>query len=159
MSKIQELLNSEDAILVFDVDGVLARIEYGEYNHFNLADDDWSQSIEDGDVYYPDDQAIPYMVDFIKNKNINNIYTCSKSFTPKEDELKIKFLTRVFNIKEDHIFFVRDNKEKVDVLFKIKELNKDYPDNHIAMIDDNLEVLNNIRNNSDFATIHVSSFM
>ena len=33
MSKIKEILDSEKSIIVFDVDGVLAPIEYGEYNH------------------------------------------------------------------------------------------------------------------------------
>ena len=48
MSKIQELLNSDDTILVFDIDGVLARMEFGEYNHYYSSDEDWSKKIEEG---------------------------------------------------------------------------------------------------------------
>ena len=34
MSKIREIINDENSILVFDIDGVLATMEWGEYNHF-----------------------------------------------------------------------------------------------------------------------------
>ena len=92
MSKIQELIKSDDTIMVFDVDGVLARIEYGEYNHFCVSDEVWSKIIDEGALFYTDSQAIPSMVDYIKTKNIDNIYTCSKSYSKKEDEMKIRFL-------------------------------------------------------------------
>jgi len=159
MSKIQAIIQDESSILVFDVDGCLARMEYGEYNHFALDDDNWNALIQTGEAFYPDDQAIPMMQDYIKTRNINNIYACSKSYSPKEDEMKIRFLKSAYNIIDDHIYFVRENNEKLDVLVKIKELNKEIDDHHIAMIDDSTEVLNNIKENSSFTTIHISSFM
>ena len=32
-SKIGDLFQDENTVYIFDVDGVLARLEYGEYNH------------------------------------------------------------------------------------------------------------------------------
>ena len=38
MSHIKELLNDKESVLVFDVDGVLALLEWGKYNHYNEND-------------------------------------------------------------------------------------------------------------------------
>ena len=42
---------------------------------------------------------------------------------------------------------------------KIKELRPDIDDKHIAMVDDTVDVLNSVKEHSNFATIHISSFM
>jgi hypothetical protein len=159
MSKIQDLINDNDTILVFDVDGSLAKMEYGEYNHFALDDDSWTELLETGESFYDDSQAIPSMVDYIKTKDINNIYVCSKSYSANEDNMKIRFLTSAYGILSDHIYFVKDNLEKLNILNIIKEKNPNIENNHIAMIDDSVEVLNNIKEHSNYATIHISSFM
>ncbi|MCR5224363.1 MAG: hypothetical protein K6C11_04370 [Bacilli bacterium] len=159
MSKIQELINDNNTILVFDVDGTLARMEYGEYNHFALDDDSWTKLIESGEAVYPDSQAIPSMVEYMKNKDMNNIYVCSKSYTTKEDNMKTRFLMSAYNILEDHIFYSRDNDSKLDVLNRIKEIRNITDDHMIAIVDDSLEVLNHIKENSNYSTIHISSFM
>lgn len=159
MTGIQKLIESDDTIFVFDVDGVLARMEYGEHNHFDVDDDTWTKLILNGKCFYPDEQAIPSMVKFVKSKDINKIYVCSKSFADKEDEMKKRFLISAFGILEDHIYFVRENADKLNVMFEIKQLNEDIPDEKIAMVDDTVSILNNIKEKSKFATIHVSSFM
>ena len=159
MSKIQELLNSDDTILVFDIDGVLARMEFGEYNHFYLSDDEWTKLVEEGYSFYPDTLAMPSLVKYIESKNIDNIYVCSKSYTDKEDAMKVTFVKNNYHIKDDHIFFVKSNDAKLDILNKIKENHPNTPDNHIAMVDDTVDVLNNIMENSGFATVHISSFV
>ena len=41
MSRIKELLKDNNSVLVFDVDGVLAVLEFGERNHFGLNDEEW----------------------------------------------------------------------------------------------------------------------
>ena len=159
MSKIQDLINSNDTIMVFDVDGVLAKMEYGEYNHFAVDDDTWNKLIEEGEQFYKEEQAIPRMVEYVKSKDINNIYVCSRSFNVKEDAIKRSFLISVYGILEDHIYFVRNNEDKLKIMFKIKELNPNVEDNHIAMVDDTVSILNNIKESSNFATVHISSFM
>ena len=41
MSRIKELLNDKNSILVFDVDGVLTVMEFGDRNHYYACDDEW----------------------------------------------------------------------------------------------------------------------
>ena len=43
MSKIKEVLENKDSVIAFDVDGVLAPIEYGEYNHYYANDEEWQK--------------------------------------------------------------------------------------------------------------------
>ena len=159
MSKIQELIHDDSTILVFDVDGVLAKMEYGEYNHYALDDEAWTNAILNGESFYHEDDVIDSMKKFIESKNLDNIYVCTKAFSEEEGKMKSDFINKYYNIKNDHIFYVNDNKEKLEIMHKIKELNPSIPDNHIAMIDDTVEVLNYIMDNSNYATIHISSFM
>ena len=42
ISQIKRLLQESDIVRVFDVDGVLALQEWGEYNHFDLSDEEWA---------------------------------------------------------------------------------------------------------------------
>ena len=42
---------------------------------------------------------------------------------------------------------------------KIKELNPNLEDKYFVMIDDTVEVLNHIMDNSNFSTVHISSFL
>ena len=73
MSKIKKLLNSDDTVLVFDIDGVLALLEFGEYNHYYLDDDAWDKATNDGINYYDELKVSKRMQEFLKNKNMNNI--------------------------------------------------------------------------------------
>jgi hypothetical protein len=54
MSKIEEILENKDSVIAFDVDGVLAPIEYGEYNHYYADDNIWKEEIEKGRDFYKD---------------------------------------------------------------------------------------------------------
>ncbi len=159
MSKIKDLLKDINTVLVFDVDGVLAKIEYGKYNHYLLDDKKWAMSTASGDVYYKEDSVIKSMQEYINTRKIDNVFTCSKVLNEKEEKLKINFLVKYYNIKKDNIYFVYSNEEKLEVLNKIKENYLNLKDYQIAMIDDNMGVLNHIRDNSNFATIHISSFI
>ena len=51
------------------------------------------------------------------------------------------------------------NEDKVEVLKKIKEKYSELDDKYFVMIDDTIEVLNYIMENSNFSTVHVSSFL
>ena len=64
MSKIKELLNDKESVLVFDVDGVLALLELGEYNHFSLNDEEWFKECERGINYYTENKVINKMKNF-----------------------------------------------------------------------------------------------
>ena len=75
-----------------------------------------------------------------------------------EDNMKYEFLTKNYNIKKENIYCVREDNLKKEAL---KEIKKKYPnleDKKIIMIDDSVSVLTDIMNNTNFSTVHVSSF-
>ena len=45
------------------------------------------------------------------------------------------------------------------VVERIKKLNPNLEDKYFVMIDDTVEVLNHIMDNSNFSTVHISSFL
>lgn len=160
MSKIKELFNDNKTIYVFDIDGVLAKIEYGQYNHYMLDDEAWAKEIEKGKIFYNDDLAINTMKHFIESKDITKIYVISKIATKKEIDQKIDFLKRNYSILENHVYYVNNNKEKLNILNKIHDKHKELDSKYIVMIDDNVDdVLSYIAFNSNYSTIHISSFM
>jgi len=159
VSKIQELINDLNTILVFDVDGVLARIEHGKYNHFNDNDEEYDLALKNGVNFYDNSIAIKTMQDYIKTRCIDNIYICSHVHNDIEASQKIIFLEGNYNIKRENIYFVNENEEKLDVLNKIKSMYPNVQEDHIALVDDTLSILNHVMNNSNYATIHFSSFI
>jgi len=157
-TKLNELLESNDEIYAFDVDGVLIPIEYGEYNHYMLNDKEWEEAIKSDDLYENQRESIT-IKDFISTKDINNIYVVSRVCNEYEAASKIKYLEKHFNIKKENMYFVKNDEDKLDALRTIKKLRNIEDERKIAMIDDTVSVLNNIMDNSNFATIHVSSFL
>lgn len=158
MSKIKELLKDKDTVLAFDVDGCLAVLEFGEYNHYSLSDESWIDAINSGKEFYSSDRVSSFFKNFISNRNIDNIYAITKSYTTNEDNMKYEFLTKNYNIKKENIYCVREDSLKKEAL---KEIKKKYPnleDKKIIMIDDSVSVLTDIMNNTNFSTVHVSSF-
>ena len=67
--------------------------------------------------------------------------------------------TIAYGILKDHVYLVYHNDEKLDVINKIKKLNPNLEDKYFVMIDDTVEVLNHIMDNSNFSTVHISSFL
>ena len=158
MNKIHEIINDEKAVLVFDIDGVLAKLEYGEYTHYNVNDEEWAKALENGGSFYTDDLAFNYFKNFFKKKNMDNIYVATQVMNQIEADQKIDFVYRNYNIKKENVFVTKTTDEKLDILGKIKKM-KDVDDKYIVMIDDTVSVLNNIMDNSNFSTMHISSFI
>ena len=158
MSKIEEILENKDSVIAFDVDGVLAPIEYGEYNHYYADDNIWKEEIEKGRDFYKDVRVVKTLKDFIDKRNINNIYVITKVVSEKEFIDKINFLTTKYNILKENCFMVYDDLDKLNIL---KEINKKYniEEKYIALVDDTVSVLNNIMDNSKYTTIHISTFL
>ena len=73
MSKISSIIQDKDSILVFDVDGVLAKLEFGEYNHF-MSDEEWESAYLNGIKCYDESKVIKKMQEFLKTRNMNNVY-------------------------------------------------------------------------------------
>ena len=166
MTRINELLNDKESIFVFDVDGVLAKMEFGDNNHYFKvepgvdSDIQFTREIVRGHNFYTDDLVNKTLQSFIKNIDSKKVYILSRCFTKEEQDLKDNFLLRNYNILKDNIMYVESYKDKLEALNLVKKLNPDIDDEHIIMVDDNIDdVLNYIMDNSNYSTVHVSSFM
>lgn len=153
MSKVLDYLMKDDVKIVFDVDGVLAPFEFGELKHNGCKDEDWENFVIENKPY-DNIRAIPQLKQFIDNKGLNNIYACSVS-APYEEQNKRDFVVREYGISIKNIKFVRDKKDKIAFL---KELAKETDESKIAIVEDTVSTLNQIFDNTDFITVHISSF-
>ena len=158
MSKIKELLKDKDSVIAFDVDGVLAKIEFGENTHF-VNDVHWNYILKNNMNTYTEDKVSKKMQDFIKTKNIDNIYVITKVNHENEYIQKIDYCNKFYNIKKENIFYVKEDSEKAKVLLKIKENYKELEDEKIIMVDDTTNVLTDVMNNTNFSTAHISTFL
>ncbi len=166
MTRLNELLNDEKSIFVFDVDGVLAKMEFGDNNHYYNedssidSDEQFRDAVVGGRNFYTDDLVNDTMKKFLDKLDSNRIYVLSRVLSTEEQDIKDDFLLRNYNVKKENIMYVRDFKDKLEALNLVKKLNPDTDDEHIIMVDDNVdEVLNYVMNNSKYTTMHISSFM
>lgn len=158
MSKIKELFEDDKTIYVFDVDGVLCKIEFGDYNHYAFSDEKWAEEIIKDNLYL-NEKPIKVMQEFINQLNINNVYVVTKVMNKEEYLDKIEFLNKYYHILKEHIYSTYSKEDKLN---KLNEIKKNYPnidDKYIVMIDDDVDVLNNIMDNSNYSTVHISSFL
>ena len=155
MSKILEHLMKPSTTVVFDVDGVLAAYEFGELNHCGCQDEYWEDFCK-GNNPYDKAKPIPQIEKFIKAKGRNHIYVCSVA-KDYERINKTAFCMREYGISRDHIFFVDNASEKQAVLEKIEEMEGKKQIN-IALVEDTVTTLNQLYTETDFCTVHVSSF-
>ena len=159
MSEIKTLLDDDKTVFVFDVDGVLAKLEFGKYNHYETDDDTWNINCEKGINLYDENLVVKKMQEFLSNKDKERIYVVTKVGTKKEENYKTAYLNKYYKIKSDNIFYVYDNKEKLSALNKIKNKYMDLEDKYIVFIDDTVEVLTYIMCNSNYSTVHISTFL
>lgn len=159
-SKIMKMLKDKDTAVVFDIDGVLAAYEDGEYHHCSCLDDQWKEYVESHDVYSTI-RPLKTIQEWIeRNKTIKKVFVCSTSSGEIEDVQKVKFVKNNYNIPESHIFFVRHNYEKLLVLEKIHKTYFPYlKERQIVMVEDTAAVLANIYEKSNYSTAHISSFI
>ena len=158
MSKIKEILEDKNSIIAFDVDGVLAPIEYGEYNHYYANDEEWAEEIEKGTDFYENVRVVKSIKEYINTKDINNIYVITKVMNEKEFSDKQKFLNKNYGILKENCFYVYDDKEKLNYLDEIRD-KTNIDDRLIVMVDDTVSVLNHIMENSNYTTVHISTFL
>ena len=159
MSRIKELLKDDNSILVFDVDGVLALLEFGERTHYEMNDELWKQANEKGINYYTEEKVSKKMQNFLKDKNMNNIYVITTVGNNNEGEFKREYVNKYYNIKKENVIYVKDNSEKTTEIIKIKEKYPNILDEQIIMIDDTTDILSSIMEHTNFSTAHISSFL
>lgn len=157
ISKIKDLFDMNETVYFFDVDGVLAVLEFGIYNHFDLDDDSWILKTKEEDLYQ-NVRVNKTIQRFLNDKDKSRVYVITRSATVEEFECKKKFANINFGILYDHIYMVDDFDEKLNVMNEIKNLYPTIEDKFFVMIDDSVGVLNNIKEHSNYSTVHVSSF-
>ena len=159
MSKIKDLLNDNKSILVFDVDGVLALLEFGERRHYALDDNSWEKANQEGINFYNEDKVSKKMQKFLNKKDKARIYVITTIGGNNEGLFKQEFVNKYYSVLKDHVYFVDKNRDKTNILIKIRNMHKDVDDENIIMIDDTVEILNDVMEKTNFSTAHISSFL
>lgn len=143
MTKEQEqyLLNN---ILVFDIDGTLAKYEFPNYRTKCFEYKEWAlNSMLDGDMYK---DAIPTSLfkDIIEKHESKELYILGTCLTSFEASSKIKFLQKHYpNIPQENIIFVGSNDLKYVILEGLYQ-NLMPEDKNIIMIEDNPNIMGDI---------------
>ena len=158
MSKIEELFANPDTVYFFDVDGVLVRLEFGDYHHYYSTDEEWAEALHSHD-FYENMKPVVTMQDFFKNKDMSKVYVVTKVMNEEEKNQKIRFLNKVYHILPDHVFEVYQNEDKLTVMKKVQEFYPELDSKFFVMIDDTSDVLTYIMTHSNYSTVHVSSFL
>lgn len=150
--------NFHNSIMCFDVDGVLAEYRFGN-GVYACKDSEFAEYCKKNNVY--ENANAPVAIkDFIDcNLNYEQRYCISKSLSKDEETQKIKFVTENYDIPEDNIYFVESNEQKLEVMKTIAGFHKGVDEQEIFMVDDSIEVLGHIHENSNFGTIHISSLL
>lgn len=156
--QLKELFKRKDTVYVFDIDGVLSAFEYGTYRHNLCGEKEWAEMTKYAEVY---STARPLKIfqKFIR-KNIDRCYVCSWETNKNFKKQKYDFVYNNYGIKPNHVFFVDNNEDKLLILEKIHSVYYPHlPKRSICMVDDSTTVLNHIYDNSNYTTIHISSFI
>ena len=159
MSRIKEILNDYNSVLVFDVDGVLAIPEFGLYNHYVLTDEQWEKEKKKGENFYTSDKVCNKIQNFLGNKNMDHIYVITTVSNNNEADFKKDFAYKYYNIRKENVYCVNSNNEKTEKLIEIKKKYPNLEDHQIVMIEDTVNILNDIMKKTNFATVHISSFL
>ena len=158
MSKIKELLNDNESVLVFDVDGVLAVMEWGEYNHYEVDDEEWARRCASGINAYTEDKVIKKVQEFINTKDTSKIYVVTTVGNSSEEEFKKEFVEKYYNIPRENLYGTATDSEKIQKLIEIKSKYPELKDHKLVMIEDSVSILNEIMEKTGFSTAHISTF-
>ncbi len=158
MNKIKELLKDKNSVLVFDIDGVLAILEFGEYNHYYASDEDWDKFVEDNNLY-TEDKVSKKMQEFLKDTDKNRVYVITQIGIDKEGTYKKEYAEKYYGIKPENIYFVYRNNDKISKLNEIRNKHPEVEDYQVIMIDDTPDVLTDVQLKTKYSTAHVSSFL
>lgn len=146
---IEEILKNKNTIYVFDVDGTLTDFNYATRSFWNPTMDP---------VSYDNVRPLKTMQKLISSLDKNKVFICSRATLKGEPEAKAKFLLENFDLRLDHIYFVRENIEKIDVLKNIQDITQ-VEDELILLIEDSTDVLHNVLVNTNYSNMHVSYFI
>lgn len=146
---IEQVLKNRETVYVFDVDGTLTDFNYSIRAFWSLTEKP---------VSYDNVRPLKTMQKLISKLDRDKVFVCSRVTLGGEAEAKKKFLIKNFNIRPDNIYFVKENKGKVEVLKEIQERTK-VEDELLLMVEDSAEVLYDVLTNTNYSNLHVSYFI
>ena len=162
VQNILDIAKADNIITVFDFDGALGSYEYGTHNHA-IPSDKWTTFVKNE---HPFNAGKPFVrpfkavQNFIKQKSKEDVYVCTVVESMEELIGKREFAVREYGILPDHVHAVSSNQEKLTYLQHLHQIKYgNIEENNIAMIEDNVEILEYIMKHSNFLTIHISSFL
>lgn len=161
MSNIIETIYKDgEAVLVFDIDGVLAKYEYGDHNHNICSDEEWDSNAEYySKLMYEQAQPVKLLRHLINDFRVGkNVYACSVA-SVYEGKAKKNFVLRNYSIPEENIVLVKSKMDKLKALDSIKRLYPNLSDKKLVLIDDTVKTLTHVQDNSNYSTCHISSFL
>ena len=158
MSEIRNIINDKQSVLIFDVDGVLAIMEFGLNTHF-LDDDSWKKTLSDNINLYDKDKVSKKLQLLINKKDKNRIFVITKVDDIVEINQKKEYVNKYYGIIKENVYCVNTDSEKTKELEKIKSKFKGLDSKYFVMIDDTVEVLNDAMNNNKISTAHISTFI
>ena len=159
MSEIKKLLQDKDSVLVFDVDGVLAVMEFGEHNHYTLDDEEWYKANISWKNFYTEEKVSKKMQDFLSKRDMKRVYVITKAASVEEFNHKKRFVNENYGINMENVYLVEKETEKKEKLREIKWIYEGLPDYKLIMVDDSVSILNDVMDNTKFSTVHISSFL
>lgn len=158
--KLWDILTSEKAVIIWDVDGVLAAYEYGERNHNVCLDSEWDEYLKEYDVYETARPLATLQKWMTEHASSKRMFVCTTASGMEEFRKKAAFVTRNYPIKESSIFMAKDQSEKLGIIRRIHDTY--FPgleDPYIVVVDDTVKILTQVQENSGYSTVHISAFI
>ena len=156
-------LDLKDSVIVFDMDGVLSKFDFGDLDIKIVPEHEWAKMnmMEDMYKYVQKTRLFDELID---TKNSMDMYVLSQTISSFEQNNKINFLERNYpNIREDNIIFVGDTNIKIDILKGLREIldNTGKADVDLVIIEDSLSVLLDVTelNNPKIKCYMISDFI
>ena len=156
-------LDLKDSVIVFDMDGVLSKFDFGDLGIKIVPEHEWAKMnmMEDMYKYVQKTRLFDELID---TKNLMDMYVLSQTLSSFEQNNKINFLERNYpNIREDNIIFVGDTNIKIDILKGLREIldNTGKADVDLVIIEDSLSVLLDVTelNNPKIKCYMISDFI
>lgn len=156
MSKVWQILNEHDTVVLFDVDGTLTSYSYGEYHaHHEL---DFTPEFRDVNIYAGCSRLLP-MYNYIRKHGTERVFCISKEPHGHED-WKSEMLERLYGIPASHCYYTLDSDEKPALAKRIvAEHFGDIPPQKVVCIDDRDDTLAIYMKQTDFCTAHPLLFI
>ncbi|MGN1360739.1 MAG: hypothetical protein ACI4VV_00520 [Eggerthellaceae bacterium] len=154
-SAILAHLADPSTAVVFDIDGVLARYEFGSLQHAAAVEGDWEAYVRENDPYRNVPPA-PVLQRFIAAKDPSKVFACSVA-AEYEKAGKRDFVLRHYAIPAENVLMVPSKDQKIAVLAQIaRDQGLDLL--QVALVEDTVKTLDAAAARG-FATCHVSSFL